>query len=156
LKKLRREFEGLIYLEVILLAGFNDTEEEMRALKPLIEEIRPEKIQLNTVVRPPADKSAKALDSERLQEIKLFLGESAEIVVDMGAAQGALERYGKGEEMLEMARRRPLRMKDMASSLGLPMDEVESMVKGLLIKGYLRRQDHSGEVFYMSSDKVQE
>jgi len=156
LKNLRAEFAGLIYLEVILLAGFNDTEEEMRALKPLIEEIRPEKIQLNTVVRPPADKSAKALDSERLQEIKLFLGESAEIVVDMGAAQGALERYGKGEEMLEMARRRPLRMKDMASSLGLPMDEVESMVKGLLIKGYLRRQDHSGEVFYMSSDKVQE
>ena len=153
LKRLRREFKGLIYLEVILLAGINDTEEEITALKPLLEEIQPEKIQLNTVVRPPADRSAKALDSRRLQEIKLFLGERAEIVVDVGAAQGALKGHAKSEEMLEMARRRPVRIKDMANSLGLTMDEAESMVKGLLIKGYLRRQDHSGEIFYMGNDK---
>jgi wyosine [tRNA(Phe)-imidazoG37] synthetase (radical SAM superfamily) len=150
---LRGEFNGLIYLEVILLEGLNDTQEEVRALKPLIEKIRPEKIQLNTVVRPPADRRAKALDSHRLQEIKLFLGERAEIVVDIGAAQGALEQHAKGEEMLEMARRRPLRIKDMSKSLGLPMEEVERMVKGLLIKGYLRQQDHSGEIFYMGNDK---
>jgi wyosine [tRNA(Phe)-imidazoG37] synthetase (radical SAM superfamily) len=153
LKQLRGEFEGRIYLEVILLAGMNDTEEEIRALKPLIEEIQPEKVQLNTVVRPPADKSAKALDSRRLQEIKLFLGERAEIVVDIGAAQVALKGHAKSEEMLEMARRRPVRIKDMAISLGLTVDEVESMVKGLLLKGYLRRRDHSGEIFYMGNEK---
>jgi len=153
LKQLRAEFTGLIYLEVILLAGINDSDEEINALKPLIEEIQPEKIQLNTVVRPPADPIAKALDRQRLEEIKLFLGERAEIVVDIGAAQGAAEHHAKGEEMLEMVRRRPLRVKDMANSLGLPVDEVESMVKGLLIKGYVRRQDHSGEIFYMHNDK---
>ncbi len=153
LKQLRAEFKGRIYLEVILLAGMNDSDEEVTALKPLVEEIQPEKIQLNTVVRPPADPSAKALDRQRLEEIKHFLGERAEIVVDIGASQGAVERHAKGEEMLEMARRRPLRVKDMASSLGLPVDEVENMVKGLLIKGYLRRQEHSGEIFYMGNDK---
>jgi len=153
LKRLRAEFTGLIYLEVILLAGINDSDEEISALKPLIEEIQPEKIQLNTVVRPPADPSAKALDRRRLEEIKLFLGERAEIVVDIGAAQGAALHHAKGEEMLEMARRRPLRIKDMAGALGLSVDEVESMVKGLLIKGYLRRQDHSGEIFYMGNEK---
>ena len=153
LKQLRGEFKGLIYLEVILLAGINDTEEEINALKPLIEEIQPDKIQLNTVVRPPADRSAKALDSRRLQEIKLFLGERAEIVVDIKTAQGALKGHAKSEEMLEMARRRPVRIKDMANSLGLSVEEVESMVKGLLIKGYLRRQDHSGEIFYMGNNK---
>ena len=152
LVQLRREFGGLIYLEVILLAGINDTEEEVGALRPLIQEIQPEKIQLNTVVRPPADACAKALDGKRLEEIKLFLGERAEIVVDIEAAKGALARDPKGEGLLEMAKRRPLRPKDMANSLGISLDEVESMVKGLLLKGYLRRQDHSGEVFYVSSD----
>lgn len=152
LKQLRAEFDGLIYLEVILLAGINDTEEEMRALKPLIRKIQPEKIQLNTVVRPPADGRAKALDSKRLEEIKLFLGERAEIVVDIGGAQSAMARDTKGKGLLEMVRRRPLRPKDIANSMGLSIDEVESMVKGLLIKGYLRRQDHSGEVFYMGNE----
>ncbi|MBW2709656.1 MAG: radical SAM protein [Deltaproteobacteria bacterium] len=152
LKQLRSEFNGLIYLEVILLAGINDTEEEMRALKPLIRQIQPEKIQLNTVVRPPADVCAKALDSRRLEEIKLFLGERAEIVVDIGAAQSAMARDTKGKGLLEMVRRRPLRLKDIAHSMGLSMDEVESLVKGLLLKGYLRRQDHSGEIFYMGNE----
>jgi wyosine [tRNA(Phe)-imidazoG37] synthetase (radical SAM superfamily) len=156
LKQLRTEFDGLIYLEVILLAGINDTDEEMRALKPLIHEIQPEKIQLNTVVRPPADLCAKALDGKRLEEIKLFLGERAEIVVDIGDEKTAMERHIKREGLLEMVRRRPLRIKDMANSLGLSIHEVESVVKGLLIKGYLRRQDHSGEVFYMSVDNVRQ
>ncbi len=152
LVQLRREFGGLIYLEVILLAGINDTEEEVGALRPLIQKIQPEKIQLNTVVRPPADACAKALDGKRLEEIKLFLGERAEIVVDIETAKGALARDPKGEGLLEMVKRRPLRPKDMANSLGISLDEVESMVKGLLLKGYLRRQDHSGEIFYVSSD----
>jgi len=165
LKQLRAEFDGLIYLEVILLAGINDTEEEMSALKPLIRQIQadsakvanattagPEKIQLNTVVRPPADPCAKALDSKRLEEIKLFLGERAEIVVDIGGAQSAMARDTKGKGLLEMVRRRPLRLKDIANSMGLSIDEVESMVKGLLIKGYLRRQEHSGEIFYMGNE----
>ena len=152
LKQLRAEFDGLIYLEVILLAGINDTDEEMRALKPLIHEIQPEKIQLNTVVRPPADVCAKALDSKRLEEIKLLLGERAEIVVDIGSEKGAMEYQIKSEGLLEMVRRRPLRIKDMANSLGLSIHEVESVVKGLLIKGYLRRQDHSGEIFYVSNE----
>ena len=151
LKQLRAEFAGLIYLEVIFLAGMNDTEEEIMALKPLIQQIEPEKIQLNTVVRPPAEICAKALDSERLEEIKLFLGEKAEIVVDIDAVQGAMARDTKGKGLLEMVRRRPLRLKDIANSMGLSIDEVESMVKGLLIKGYLRRQDHSGEIFYMEN-----
>jgi len=152
LKQLRAEFDGLMYLEVILLAGINDTEEEMKALKPLIRQVEPEKIQLNTVVRPPADVFAKALDSKRLEEIKLFLGERAEIVVDIGAEQGAMARDTKTKGLLEMVRRRPLRLKDIANSMGLSIDEVESMVKGLLIKGYLRRQDHSGEIFYMGNE----
>ena len=152
LAQLRREFKGLIYLEVILLAGINDSEEEITRLKPLIEKIQPEKIQLNTVVRPPADRRAKALDSGRLEEIKLFLGERAEIVADIGAVKISVERHKKQEALLETARRRPLRIKDMAGSLGMSVEEVEGMVKGLLIKGYLRRQDHSGEIFYISSD----
>lgn len=152
LKQLRMEFSGMIYLEVILLAGINDTDEEVGAMKPLIQTIQPEKIQLNTVVRPPADSCAKALDSTRLEEIKLFLGERAEIVVDMGAEKGWMKLDTKGEGLLEMVRRRPLRPKDMANSLGLTIDEVESLVRGLLIKGYLRRQDHSGEIFYMNNE----
>ncbi len=155
LKRLRAEFKGLISLELILLAGINDTESEMAALKPLMDDISPDKIQLNTVVRPPADPVARALDEERLAAIKHLMGERAEIVANGGALKDAIERHKKSEALLETVRRRPLREKDMADSLGLSLEEVEGMVKGLLLKGYLNRQEHSGEIFYTGSDMNQ-
>jgi wyosine [tRNA(Phe)-imidazoG37] synthetase (radical SAM superfamily) len=149
---LREEFTGLIYLEIILLAGMNDSDEEIAALKPMIDQIQPEKIQLNTVVRPPTDRRAKALDSGRLREIKLFLGERTEIIASKMAVKDAIEHHKKGDALLETVRRRPLRLTDMARSLGLSVNEVEGMVKGLLIKGYLRRQEHAGETFYVGGN----
>ena len=58
LKMLRKDYKGQLFLEVVLLAGVNDTETEVKGLKALIEQICPEKVQLNTVVRPPADSRA--------------------------------------------------------------------------------------------------
>jgi hypothetical protein len=31
------------------------------------------------------------------------------------------------------------------------LDEVEDLVKGLVIKGYIRKQEHSGEIYYVSN-----
>ncbi|MFC1820287.1 radical SAM protein, partial [Thermodesulfobacteriota bacterium] len=80
LKDLRRDYRGLLYLEVVLLAGFNDSEKELEALKKVIDEISPDKIQLNTVVRPPSDPRAISLDREGLENIKSLLGKKAEII----------------------------------------------------------------------------
>ncbi len=155
LLRLRQEFRGLLYLEIVLLAGINDTEAEMSKLRPVIDRIGPDKIQLNTVARPPAHPSAKALDRERLEAIKLLLGERAEIVLDTGPLKDAILRHKESEALLETLKRRPLRIKDMADATGLPSDQVERVVKGLLLKGYLRRQDHQGDIFYMGSDPVE-
>lgn len=153
LKALRKEFEGLIYLEVILLKGMNDTEREVSALKSVIQEIQPDRIQLNTVVRPPTDSRAKALDTRRLEEIKLFLGDRAEIVADVDRANKALERDSKGKVLLDMVKRRPLRSKDIANAMGLTPAEAEGILKGLLLKGYLNQYLHGEEKFYIPGDR---
>jgi len=54
---------------------------------------------------------------------------------------------------VDMVKRRPLRLKDMADSLGQSMDRVQDLVKGLLIKGYIVEKEHSGEMFYLSNEK---
>ena len=153
LKALRKEFEGLIYLEVILLKGMNDTEREVSALKSVIQEIQPDRIQLNTVVRPPTDSRAKALDTRRLEEIKLFLGDRAEIVADVDRANKALERDSKNRVLLDMVKRRPLRSKDIANAMGLTPAEAEGILKGLLLKGYLNQYLHGEEKFYIPGDR---
>ena len=153
LERLRQDYNGLIFLEVVFLKGINDTENEVEGLKNVIERINPEKIQLNTVVRPPADKRAVSLDRKRLEEIKVFLGERAEIIagVSVEAKKGKADTLIR--DLLDMVKRRPLRSIDIQNAMGLSSRDVEDLVKGLLIKGYISRQAHSGEIYYLSNGK---
>ena len=148
LRRLRQMYDGQIFLEVFLLAGINDTEKELRGLKEVIDGICPEKIQLNTVVRPPTDQSAISLDMERLKEIRDFFGEGAEIIAEAPLSGGG-QRDCVVESILEMAKRRPLRASDIATLFNMPLEEAEGVIKGLQIKGTLRQQEHLGEVYYM-------
>jgi len=153
LKLLRKEFNGALFLEVVLLAGINDTEKELEGLKDLMIKISPDKVQLNTVVRPPADGRAMSLDRKRLKEIKEFFGSNAEIVADVSVERGPGKEDSKARSLLDLVRRRPLRPVDIANSMALPLDDAEALVKGLLIKGHIRKQEHSGNTYYLSNEK---
>jgi len=147
--KLREAYQGNLWLEVVLLAGFNDSEKEIVGLKRVIELISPDKIQLNTVVRPPADSMALSLDRQRLEDIKNFFGEKAEVIADI-PPKGKEGQYDSlSTTILEMARRRPLKALDIVNVLDMPIGEVERLLKGLMIKGSLRQREHSGEVYYI-------
>ncbi|MFH0845001.1 MAG: radical SAM protein [Pseudomonadota bacterium] len=151
-KRLRQTYRGLLFLEVVLLAGYNDSEREIEELRRVINPISPDRIQLNTVVRPPADSMAKALDSERLEEIKNLLGPRAEIIAEAPFKKREGQSEYLATTVLEMAKRRPLRAVDVANALNIGLDETEGLIKGLLIKGAISRQEHSGEVYYLLKD----
>lgn len=149
LKALRREYSGDIFLETVLLKGMNDTEAEVQGLKTLIDQIKPDRVQLNTVVRPPSDSSARALDREKLEEIRGVLGQQAEIVADVAPVSKGGGRESRAWTFLDMVKRRPLRAKDAAVSMGLELQDMEDIIQGLLIKGFVRKQEHGGDVFYV-------
>lgn len=150
IKELRQTFKGELFLEVMLLAGLNDSEAEVEGLRKTIQEISPDRVQLNTVVRPPADGKALPLDRQRLEEIKSFFGDVAEIIVDTRSKKTG----GKGDPsaavIVEMAKRRPVRVQDVALALNQPVRSAEALIKGLLIKGALTEQKHEGEAYFIA------
>lgn len=149
LKGLRQDYKGQLFLEVVFLAGINDSEREVEGLKTLIDQINPEKIHLNTVVRPPADSRAISLDSKRLEEIKTLFGERAEIVGERAVTGRGGNKGTLVESVLDMVKRRPLKPLDIANALDLSLGEAEDLVKGLLIKGFIRKKEHEGKVYYL-------
>jgi wyosine [tRNA(Phe)-imidazoG37] synthetase (radical SAM superfamily) len=149
LRRLRQMYKGQIFLEVFLLAEINDSEKELEGLKGVIDVISPDKIQLNTVVRPPSDQGAIWLDMDRLKEIRDFFGEKAEIIAEAPLRKRWGQHDSMAESILEMAKRRPLRALDIATIFNMPLEEAEGVIKGLEIKGALRQQEHLGEVYYM-------
>jgi len=154
LKRLRQDYRGQMFLEVVLLGGINDTEKEIEGLKAVIDQISPEKIQLNTVVRPPADSRAISLGTKKLEEIMTFFGKNTEIVAEPRVTGRVLEHRSLISGLLEMVKRRPLRPEDIATALNLSLEEVEDLVKGLLIKGQIRKQEHSKEIYYLSKENI--
>lgn len=77
---LRKEFRGQIWLEIMLVAGVNDDLQHIEELKKVIDLINPDKIQLNSPVRRPAEKDVSAVERSKLEKIREILGNKAEIV----------------------------------------------------------------------------
>jgi wyosine [tRNA(Phe)-imidazoG37] synthetase (radical SAM superfamily) len=151
MERFREVFPGELALEVLLLRGINDTEEELRGLSEAIGRIAPDRIQLNTVVRPPSSSGAVALDRDRLEEIRGFLGEKAEIIADLRPSKGEADRADLMRAIREMAERRPIRVRDAADSLSIPMKEAGAIVQGLVNRGDLRPRVHEGETYFSAT-----
>ncbi|MBM3312523.1 MAG: radical SAM protein, partial [Candidatus Aminicenantes bacterium] len=69
----RKSYRGQIWLEILFVKGVNDGPAHLRALRKAIARIRPDRVQLNTVYRPPAVRSARPLSEAELERMKPFL-----------------------------------------------------------------------------------
>jgi wyosine [tRNA(Phe)-imidazoG37] synthetase (radical SAM superfamily) len=149
LKALRREFAGQIWLEILLLKGINDQPEELAAIKSLLRELSPDKVQLNTAVRPVADRSARALTQEEMEAVADFLGKGAEVVA--AAHRMSPERLAvKDRDLIDMLARRPMTALDLAQALGFPLAQVRERLGRLAKSGLIRRDVHQDQDFYRS------
>ncbi len=145
----RREFKGRIWLEVMLVKGINDSPSDIKALKRAVARIRPDKVQLNTVVRPPAEKWAKPLSRRALDKIKKDLGGRAEVVVDFQRRPGFPAVPDIRRAILAMADRRPVTLEDITSSLARKKQEVRPHLETLLRWRRISRQKYGGTIYYM-------
>ena len=80
LAALKKEFQGKIWLEVMLVRGINDDLRHIGRLKEAIARINPDKIQLNSPVRATAEPGLLAVPRAKLEKIKAILGAKCEIV----------------------------------------------------------------------------
>ena len=64
----------------MLLKGLNDTEEELTLLRRALQKIAPDKIQLNTAVRPVVEDAARPLDQAEMEAAAATLGGPVEVI----------------------------------------------------------------------------
>lgn len=145
------EFGGEIWLEILLAADVNDSKEDVAALVAAVDRIRPQRVQLNTVVRPPADSSAKPLAEKKLQEIAgCFKNCRVEIIADYSGRAAKHPDKVEKTQIHEMLKRRPCTMKDICEATGLGGDEVERLLNELEESSLIREKIHDGRKYYQS------
>ena len=147
LEAFRDEYEGKMWLEIMLVAGINDSDSELSALRDAVARIRPDVVQLNTVARPPAESYAKPLTRERMDEIREFFGDRAEVIASFRGS--AKHSTGSPEDMIrEYLRRRPGKLEDLTLSLGIDEKEAEKVLARMEECGEAVRREFFGKRFW--------
>jgi wyosine [tRNA(Phe)-imidazoG37] synthetase (radical SAM superfamily) len=146
----RKRFAGQYWLEVLLVGGITDTEQSVSAIAAVAGRIRPDRVQLNTVVRPPAERFARAVPYERLAVLAQLFSPPAEVVTPFDKHSSALVGpVASSESVLEMLRRRPCSLSDIAGGLGISAAEAAQELETLLREQRIRpRPAADGTVFY--------
>jgi wyosine [tRNA(Phe)-imidazoG37] synthetase (radical SAM superfamily) len=144
----RNEFAGQIWLEVFFIDGINTEAGQIAKIKDAIEQIRPDKVQLNTAVRPAAENGIKRLSPERLQVLAKQLGKKCEVAADFSPGRCGKHIESKAESVLSMLKRRPCSINDICSGLGIHSNEALKYVDHFRQKGIVSASEKDGIVFF--------
>lgn len=147
-----REFSGRLWLEIMFVDGINSSMAEAKKLIPFIEKINPDRIQLNTPIRPPAEKTACQVPGEELEEIKKILGPKAELIVRYERMYEGI--HSSENEILSMLQRRPCSLHDLASVTGLHRNEIIKYITVLKEKGLITEIQRENETYFTAEDNM--
>ncbi|MBN1844692.1 MAG: radical SAM protein [Sedimentisphaerales bacterium] len=136
----RREYAGPIWLEVFLLPGLNTDHLELQRIKDCLQRIRPDRVQLNTVSRPPAEKDTPAVPAAELERIAALLGPNVEIIATNPKGPPPTPADVREEDILTMLRRRPCSIEDIAQGLAIAPEQARRLVEDLFGRGLIRTE----------------
>jgi wyosine [tRNA(Phe)-imidazoG37] synthetase (radical SAM superfamily) len=148
LRAFRGEFTGQIWLEVMLVKGVNDGAEAIRSLREGLPELGCDKIQLNTVIRPPSENFARPLDFDEMVKIKKFLGERCEVIPRFSRRGQRAYKEDVEHQILDLVGRRPVTVGDISEALGLHENEVIKYVETLSESGQVNAELFNGRFYY--------
>jgi len=147
----RREFVGRYWLEVMLLDAYTTLPPQVRQLAGYAQRIQPDKVQLNTAVRPPAEQYALAVPPERLAELARAFRPRAEVIAEYRGQPATGELHASAEVVLTLLRRRPCTMPDIARGLGMKPAEVVKRLADLKRRGLVLGERRGLEQFYRAA-----
>ena len=163
LRDFSRAYQGRLWLEILLVRDINAADADIDALLPVLTTLRLDRIQLNTVVRPPADPGARPVAEARLAEIARRLQAALAVPVDLPSPVAGFgderdaaplptadaEPAALRQAIIQMVRRRPCTAADIDRVFHLGgAEKVEQLLASLVASGTLRILTHAGDRFY--------
>ncbi len=169
-----REYAGKLWLEILLVKGINDTPAEIDALLAVTRQMRLDRIQLNTVARPPLESWARPVEVEKLESVAARFRQALPGVrVDVlgqggpgpdkrksGAEQGGPLAGDTGpaaapevvEAIVHTLKRRPCTAEDIDRIFAIGSSEkVEQLLEPLLQTGTIAIRRYKDRTYYQVS-----
>ncbi len=157
LKRATHEHPGEVHLEVMLIDGINDDDASLRAVAERIRELRVDRVDINTPVRPPMPlRGALPCDKETLARATALFGPKARPIGDFRDNRTQKRRHSfddRDKDIREMLLRRPCTIEDIASSFSVTVDDARRSVERLEAAGLIERRP-SGDSSYFHTSRT--
>jgi len=151
-KAFRAQFKGQLWLEVFLVGGINSIPADVRKIAAFAKEINPDRIQLNTAVRPPAEEFAAALSRERMEKLIHLFSPAAEIITEFEIKDADPVQVSQ-EEIFSILKRLPCTANQMAEIFGMHLNEVSKYLGNLMRTGQINMEFRKTSVYYAAKNQ---
>ena len=148
LQNFRAEFSGKLWLEAFLVAGVNAAPDQVALIAEQIRQIRPDRVHLNTCVRPPAEQHAVAVSPQGLAGLASLFTPPAEVVAAFAKEASAQIQIDE-DGILETLRRRPCTARQLADVFGMHLNEISKYLGDLVHTNRIRSRRQGEEVYYL-------
>jgi wyosine [tRNA(Phe)-imidazoG37] synthetase (radical SAM superfamily) len=113
----------------------------------LARSVAPDRIHLNTAVRPPAEKSVAAVGGDRLAELAGLFTPAAAVVAEFRSAHAA-ERGADEQSVMALLGRHAATLPQMQAALGGDARLLARLVRSLLRSRRIRSDTRNDRVYY--------
>ncbi|NQT25554.1 radical SAM protein [candidate division KSB1 bacterium] len=153
MRQFRNHYKGQIWIEVFLIAGVNAIPADVQGIAQRIQRIKPDRIHLNTAVRPPAEDFVTALSGRELNQLAPLFHPIAEVIPDFHTD---LTEHGQFNEnaIVEMLQRRPCTADQIGKAFGMHLNETFKYLGELLKNNQIQVVKKNQNKFYTSVNHV--
>lgn len=146
----RKSYKGLLWLEVFIVPGINDSPQELALFKKAITEINPHRVQLNSLDRPGTCGWVRPASMEKLQEIAGFFSPLPVEIISRQTKNTPLPQAADraSDSILAMIARRPSTVEEIAAFAGLTINEAEKILSMLEKSKKVNLQVTGNKTFY--------
>ena len=113
----RQEYSGKIWLEILFVRGVNDSPQELERLKWAVEMILPDKVQIHTVSRPPAEIGLQPVTLQFLESAREFFGGTTEVIWRDPAVYDSSEQQDLERKILSITSKYAATIAEIASEV---------------------------------------
>ncbi len=149
IKEFRQQFKGELVLEVLVVKGINDNQEEFALLKEVFRSINPSRIDLGTIDRPPAYK-VEGVSIEKLKNLANLL-EGLPVSIAYKREYIEKRREFTKEEILNTLDKRPQSFDDVKYSFS---SNSQKLLKELINCNKVEIVNIAGVNFYKLAKKT--
>lgn len=148
----RDVYSGIMILEIFIVPGVNDSDDEIEAFKTACGKISPDAIQLNHLARPGCVDWITIPSKDRLLEIKKKLEPLPVQLIEpkeTSAEGNPILSDDPESAVMKVIGRRSVSIADIALTIGTDRTRAENLISGLEKKGLIERTAVGSEIYYL-------